>query len=286
MDPDQQKKFIGMAVAGFVLAGIAYYSFGRTPKVAQAVKAAEETKQAVSKFGKWNRTKVDITSTMDWYQTPEGVPTVFDLMEKDSEGFFDLPITEKTQISPDTYIYKVGFPNPEWMMGLHTCEHMSFRVPAEANGGKTHGRPYSPVSPIAQRGSMDFVIKCYPKTEEFPNGGIMGQYIEKKEVGDTIRMRANLGRITYKGNYTWYKKKEDEYLVNKKKLGFIAGGSGITPIYRVIDALYRAKDTEVTVNLLFTNKTEDDMLLREELDAINADKSMPNFKVTHTLTRQ
>ena len=133
---------------------------------------------------------------------------------------------------------------------------------------------------------MDFLIKCYPKTKKFPNGGIMGQYIEEKEVGDTICMRANLGRITYKGNYTWFKKNEYEYLVNKKKLGFIAAGSGITPIFRVIDTIYRAKDKEVTVNLLFTNKTEADMLLREELDAINADKSMPNFKVSHTLTRQ
>ena len=65
----------------------------------------------------------------------------------------------------------------------------------------------------------------------------------------------------------------------------IAGGSGITPLYKCMDSIYRAKDPEMTVKMLFSNKTEADILLREELDAINADASAPNISVTHTLTR-
>ena len=52
----------------------------RKQKIVKEVKATEKNKQAVSKISKWNRTKVDVTRNMDWYQIPEGVPTVFSLI--------------------------------------------------------------------------------------------------------------------------------------------------------------------------------------------------------------
>ena len=69
------------------------------------------------------------------------------------------------------------------------------------------------------------------------------------------------------------------------KLGLIAGGSGITPLFECMDAIYRARDKNITVKMLYSNKTEADILLREQLDAINDDASAENIQVTHTLTR-
>ena len=52
--------------------------------------------------------------------------------------------------------------------------------------------------------------------------------------------------------------------MRKTKIGLIAGGSGITPLLSVMDAIYRAKDTSIeTVKLLYSNKTEADILCRE-----------------------
>jgi len=53
-----------------------------------------------------------------------------------------------------------------------------------------------------------------------------------------------------------------------------------------MNAIYKGKDHSITqCYCVYSNKTEDDMLLREELDAINADDSAPHIKVMHTLTR-
>ncbi|OEL19216.1 Cytochrome P450 724B1 [Dichanthelium oligosanthes] len=47
----------------------------------------------------------------------------------------------------------------------------------------------------------------------------------------------------------------------------VAGGSGITPIYQVIQAVLRDQPEDQTViHLVYANRTEDDILLRDELD--------------------
>ena len=70
------------------------------------------------------------------------------------------------------------------------------------------------------------------------------------------------------------------------KICLLGGGSGLTPLYSILNGLYLSKDTAVTwCHLIYSNKTEADILMREELDAINADASAPHLRVTHTLTR-
>ena len=60
----------------------------------------------------------------------------------------------------------------------------------------------------------------------------------------------------------------------------------MTPLYSVLNAVYRARDASfASVQMIYSNKTEADILLRAELDAINADETAPHIQVTHTLTR-
>lgn len=80
-------------------------------------------------------------------------------------------------------------------MGLPLCTHMTFFKPADTPEGDYLARKYTPVSPINQTGTIDFVIKCYPQTEEFPEGGKMGRYLESKEVGDKVLMEGPIGRM-------------------------------------------------------------------------------------------
>ena len=70
------------------------------------------------------------------------------------------------------------------------------------------------------------------------------------------------------------------------KLALLCGGSGITPHFNIMDAIYRARESDIEVKMLYSNKTSDDILLHKELDAINADKSVPNISVAHNLTRE
>ncbi|KAK3251922.1 hypothetical protein CYMTET_38763 [Cymbomonas tetramitiformis] len=71
------------------------------------------------------------------------------------------------------------------------------------------------------------------------------------------------------------------------KLGMIAGGTGITPMLQVMRAIKKdwLKDPtrKIEVSLLFANQSEDDILLREELD--QEAKDCPWFKVWYTVDR-
>ena len=49
----------------------------------------------------------------------------------------------------------------------------------------------------------------------------------------------------------------------------IAGGTGITPMYQVAKALLQDHEEYTTINLIYANVTEEDILLRKELDELS-----------------
>ena len=72
-----------------------------------------------------------------------------------------MPVIAKEDISHDTILLRFGFPNPEWTIGMSVMHHL--KIFSKVEEGKTpNAKPYSPVTPINQKGHIDFVIKCYP----------------------------------------------------------------------------------------------------------------------------
>ena len=69
---------------------------------------------------------------------------------------------------------------------------------------------------------------------------------------------------------------------NKKRIGFIVGGTGITPMFSIALASTRANDG-LEIVFLCSNKTKNDMLLADQLE--NLCRINQNLKVFHTLTR-
>ncbi|KAL5975287.1 hypothetical protein ACLOJK_031966 [Asimina triloba] len=67
----------------------------------------------------------------------------------------------------------------------------------------------------------------------------------------------------------------------KKHIGMIAGGTGITPMLQVIEAILKNPDDFTRVSLLYANISPDDILLKEKLDMLAA--SHPNLKVYYTV---
>ncbi|AQK56297.1 Nitrate reductase [Zea mays] len=52
-----------------------------------------------------------------------------------------------------------------------------------------------------------------------------------------------------------------------RRLAMVAGGTGITPVYQVIQAVLRDQpDDDTEMHLVYANRTVDDMLLREEIN--------------------
>ncbi len=62
----------------------------------------------------------------------------------------------------------------------------------------------------------------------------------------------------------------------------VAGGVGLAPIYQIIQALYEDPTDQTQLHILFTNKSEEDIVMKEELDEAAKD---PRIKVHYTITR-
>eukprot|EP01024_Parvocaulis_polyphysoides_P064799 TRINITY_DN7545_c0_g1_i10.p1 TRINITY_DN7545_c0_g1~~TRINITY_DN7545_c0_g1_i10.p1 ORF type:complete len:206 (-),score=19.76 TRINITY_DN7545_c0_g1_i10:15-632(-) len=142
-------------------------------------------------------------------------------------------------------------------------------------------RAYTPTSSDDDLGYFDLLVKIYrPFLPKFPRGGLMSQHLDTLKIGDTIDVKGPLGDFVYlgKGQYTF---KNQEY--HGKQISMIAGGTGITPMYQVIKAVVKDSKDKTKMALLYANQTEEDILLREELDELAS--KHPNLKVHYTLDR-
>lgn len=90
------------------------------------------------------------------------------------------------------------------------------------------------------------------------------------------------GHLEYlgKGSFT-IKKRNQVTPYKKKKLGLVCGGTGITPMLQIIRAILKNPDDRTEIWLLFANQTEEDILLRKELESIPKDR----FHLWYTLDR-
>jgi cytochrome-b5 reductase len=69
-----------------------------------------------------------------------------------------------------------------------------------------------------------------------------------------------------------------------KKIGMLAGGTGITPMYQIIRAICEDDRDTTEISLIYANRTEEDILLRDELEAM-ARRYPQNFKIFYLLDR-
>ena len=199
-----------------------------------------------------------------------------------SDGeYVPVRLVAKTAISPDTRVFRFALEHPTQTLGLPIGQHMSLRATI---GGEVVTRSYTPISSDDDKGFVEFVIKVYfanvhPK---FPDGGKMSQHMERMQVGDTLDVRGPVGRFDYRGKGQ-YKIKQGATWVNRdiKKVGLIAGGTGITPVLQLVRSVLKDPSDRTEMWLLFANHTEADILLRKELEECAKD---PRCRVHFTLS--
>merc|ERR1719232_472881 len=115
----------------------------------------------------------------------------------------------------------------------------------------------------------------------------MTQYLENMAIGDTIDVRGPSGLLVYRGQGEFGikpDKKSAAKSVTCKKVSMIAGGTGITPMLQLVTAVFRDPNDNTSLSLLFANQSEDDILVREELEAIQ-EKHPDRFKLWYTVDR-
>lgn len=126
--------------------------------------------------------------------------------------------------------------------------------------GKSVKRPYTPSSMPGTTGFFELTVKRYET-------GIVSKFLHERRVGDDVLISGpNPGGHWVDGM--------------AKKVGLVAGGTGITPMISIIRWIL-SKGLDVELSLLFANKTEADIIFREEWD--RDAREHRNFRCYHVL---
>lgn len=174
--------------------------------------------------------------------------------------------------------FRFGLPSKDHVLGLPVGKH--FFVSGRWNGEFVM-RPYTPVTGDELPGYVDLVIKVYFPNERFPEGGKMSQLLDTLEIGDSVDIQGPVGHIEYKEPGLFLVKKKPRQVTH---LAMLAGGTGITPMYQVLEAILKNSDDKTKCSLIYANQTEDDILLRDELDAM-AKEYPDRVKIWYTVDR-
>lgn len=174
---------------------------------------------------------------------------------------------EARQLSPDSKVFVFSLGDPNLKLGLPLGQHIMFRatIPTvEHPEGEVVTRKYTPTSKIDLRGFIELPIKIYYKNvhPKFPEGGKMTQYLDQLRKGDKLDISGPKGCLTYQGGNKF---DIEGAKYNIKNLGFIAGGTGITPPFQLIQNIIENNE-DINISLVYANRTEQDILLREKLD--------------------
>lgn len=149
---------------------------------------------------------------------------------------------------------------PEWP-GHLAGQHVDVRLTAD--DGYQAQRSYSIASP-----PEDSLVAI--TVERLEDGEVSPYLVGELKPSDKLELRGPIG-----GFFVW--RPEDA-----RPLLLIAGGSGVVPLMAMIRHRAAAKST-TPARLLYSSRTFEDVIYREELDRLaGADATL---EVTHTLTR-
>lgn len=175
-----------------------------------------------------------------------------------------------------SYILRFGLPDETKPMNLSTCACVLFKAELMDNTKNELVdviRPYTPISANDQVGCFDLLVKDYGEhgwmskymCQDLPIGGTM----DVKHIDFNVKIQAPF---------------------SQKKIGIIAGGTGITPMMQALHAILgdgpdSQKSATEEVSFLYGSRSSDDILGGEMLDKW-AEQHCGKFKHVNVLSHE
>jgi len=170
-------------------------------------------------------------------------------------------IAEVVESSPDTSRTKSLFLEvPDWE-GHRAGQHVDVRLTAE--DGYQAERSYS-IASAPEDGRVELLV------ERLDDGEVSPYLTDELRAGDGLELRGPIG-----GWFAWEAREGGPLLL-------VAGGSGIAPLMAMIRHR-RAAGNDVPVRLLFSSRSYEEIIFREELERLAAGDE--TLEIIHTLTR-
>ncbi|KAI0473986.1 ferredoxin reductase-like protein [Xylariaceae sp. FL0804] len=162
------------------------------------------------------------------------------------QGFVSLLLKEVEIVNHNTKRFVFHLPEDDMESGLPVTSAILAKFKPE--GEKPVLRPYTPTNAEDSKGYMEFVVKRYPN-------GPMSTHMHDMVPGQRLDFKGPLPK------YPWTANKHDH-------VALISGGTGITPMYQLCRAIFSNPDDKTKVTLVFGNISEDDILLKKELQEL------------------
>lgn len=172
-------------------------------------------------------------------------------------------LAEKKRVSADTKIFTFKLDHEAQLVGLPIGQHLMMRL-RDPVTREAVIRAYTPVSDSADPGLLHVLVKIYYDAPE-RKGGKMTQSLDSIPVGHFVDFKGPVGKFEYlgKGACTIGGKER-----RVKRFVMVCAGSGITPIFQVLRAVMKDKEDSTFCVVLDGNRIEEDILCKEELDAM------------------
>jgi cytochrome-b5 reductase len=174
------------------------------------------------------------------------------------EDPIQVPLIERTQISPTSSLLRYGLPDSSQPLNLSTCA--CILATAEIDGEQI-ARKYTPISTNADIGTFDLLVKNYGQV------GRMSRYLDEMALGGMVSFKHIPQNVKRQAPFPY------------KKIGMLAGGTGIAPMIQALHAILGETDdgtsggptTTTTVSLIYGSRVEEEILGRELLHKWAAD---------------
>lgn len=179
----------------------------------------------------------------------------------DKGEFRDFKLLKKSDYNHNTasFVFDLGEGKTA---GMDVASAVLTKAPGK--DGKPVVRPYTPTSTPDAVGQMTFLIKKYP-------GGAMTEHIHSLKEGDSLQIKGPIPKWPYIAN-------QFDHVYG------IAGGTGITPIWQLMQAIDHNPSDKTKVTLLYSNQSEKDILLKEQFDRMAKDKP-DQFKIVYAVDK-
>jgi len=192
--------------------------------------------------------------------------------EDNKDGYQAYMLISERSISFDTKILRFQLPSDK-TLGLLLPSCLKARLGSMQ-------KSYSPISIPQQTGYFELLVKEYPvrspghPLSHGPPGGL-GAHLVHLKIGETAYFKKKSTRLMHGLSYSpnrW------------SKLGFLAGGTGIAPFFQIIQTVLRDPTDHTHMSLVFANRHESDILLRDKLDQLARDYPQ-QFRVRYVLSK-
>jgi cytochrome-b5 reductase len=179
------------------------------------------------------------------------------------QGFLSLVLDKVELVNHNTKKFTFRLPEDEMVSGLHVASALLAKYKGPEME-KAVIRPYTPIGDEDDKGTLTLLVKRYPD-------GPMSTRMHDMEPGQRLEFKGPLPKYPWTAN-------------QHAHVALVAGGTGITPMYQLTRRILTNPDDRTKVTLVYGNISEDDILLRRELDHL--ENTYPQrFRAFHVLEK-